>query len=296
MKRFAKHTLARVGAALVRPHLPPPPPDPRTSPATKIGLTRTFQALQSLARSDPSSLPRLGDSGFRIFSQFEEDGLLLYLAAVLELENRIFLDIGASDGVNSNCANLALNLGWHGLFLEGDEEKIRAGEAFYRHHKDTVLFPPTFVHAFIKAENINMLVAEGGLSGDIGICSIDIDGNDCWVWQALDVVSPAVVMIETHIEFGMRNIAVPYDPEYCYPGRHPDYHGASPVAMCSLASKKGYRLVGANRYGFNLIFVRNEMFPERIPEVTLESILQHPRYLARLPLFEPIKDWEYVSI
>lgn len=42
--------------------------------------------------------------------------------AVLELEPRLFIDIGAADGINSNCANLALNLGWHGLFIDGSTE------------------------------------------------------------------------------------------------------------------------------------------------------------------------------
>jgi hypothetical protein len=82
----------------------------------------------------------LCDSGFRVFSQFEEDGLLLYLAAVLELEPKLFLDIGAADGIASNCANLPLNLGWHGLFLDSDPAKIESGRAFYASHPDTLLY------------------------------------------------------------------------------------------------------------------------------------------------------------
>lgn len=68
----------------------------------------------------------------------------------------------------------------------------------------------------------------------------------------MNAVDPAIVIIETHIEFGMQNIVVPYDPQHVYPGKHPDYFSASPVAMVRLADRKGYRLVGANRYGFNL--------------------------------------------
>ena len=252
--------------------------------------------LQARARASEHPLPRLCDSGFRVFSQFEEDGYLLYLAAVLELEPKIFLDIGAADGINSNCANLALNMGWHGLFIDGDPDNVTRGEAFYASHPDTGLYPPVFKQAFVTAENINELVSDAGLSGNIGICSVDIDGNDCWVWRALEVVSPAVVIIETHIELGMRNIAVPYNPDYRYPGRHPDYFGASAGAMHSLASQKGYRLVGANRFGFNLIFVRNDVYPHRVPEVPLESVLRHPRYAERLKQCAPIKDWEYAEL
>lgn len=117
------------------------------------------------------------------------------------------------------------------------------------------------------------------------------------MWKALEVVSPVVVVIETHIELGVQNIAVPYDPAYCYPHPgNPEYFGASSVAMVSLATQKGYRLVGANRFGFNLIFVRNDVFPDRVPEVTLESLLGHPRHAERLALFEPIRDWAYVPL
>jgi hypothetical protein len=153
-----------------------------------------------------------------------------------------------------------------------------------------------FKNAFITAENINELIEESGFKGKVGIVSIDIDGNDCWVWNALQAVSPTVVVIETHVEFGMQNIAVPYNRDYRYPGKHPDYHGASPVAMHNLATRKRYRLVGANRFGFNLIFVRDDVFPDRVPAVPLESILWHPRHAERIKLYEPIKDWEYVAL
>ena len=292
MKEHIKRFLSRAGAHLVAPYIP----DPRTSAAAKGAMVSIMVDLQATARSPSSILPKLSDSGFRVFSQFEEDGLLLYLAAVLELEPKIYLDIGSSDGIKSNCANLALNLGWHGLFIDADERAISRGREFYSRHPDTSLFPPLFKHAFITAENINELVREAEFAGNIGICSIDIDGNDCWVWKALEVVSPAVVVIETHIEFGNLNIAVPYDPDIHYPPKHPGYLGASALAMVSLATKKGYRLVGANRFGFNIIFVRNDVFPDRVPTVPVESILLHPRHIKRLALFEPIKHLEYVSL
>jgi hypothetical protein len=80
-------------------------------------------------------------------------------------------------------------------------------------------------------------------------------------------------MIEAHVEFGMRNIFVPYDAQHVYPRKHPDYFSTSPVAMFRLAERKGYRLVGANRYGFNLIFVKRGLHEDRVPVVSLESVL-----------------------
>lgn len=290
MDGLANRIATRLGAR----NEPDPSQDPRTSPATKLALLALHQQWRTLARSSGELPDRLG-GGARIFSQFEEDGLLLYLDAVLELEPKIFLDIVSADGINSNCANLALNLGYTGAFIDGNPAAIARGRRYYERHPDTTLWPPTFVEAFITRENINTLIAQAGLSGPIGVMSIDIDGNDYWVWEAVSAVDPAVVVIETHIEFGMRDIVVPYDPDHVYPGRHPEYFSASPVAMVKLARRKGYRLVGANRYGFNLFFVKTGLHEDRVPEVPLEAILQHPRHLARLERFEPIKDWNYVT-
>lgn len=236
----------------------------------------------------------LPDTGFRVYSQFEEDGILLYIFAAIGVENKTFIDIGSGDGINSNCANFAVNFGWNGLFIDGNPANITRGKEYYMSNPDTWAYPPAFVQSFIQRENINQLICNNGFGGKtIDLMSIDIDGNDYWIWDALTDVEPRVVIIETHIEFGMNSIVVPYDKDYHYPGKHPDYHGASPVAMEKLARKKGYRLVGAINYGFNTIYVKDGIAEEILPAVSVESILNHPRNKERQKLFEPIKDWEY---
>lgn len=147
----------------------------------------------------------------------------------------------------------------------------------------------------VTRANINQIISDAGFSGEVDLLSIDIDGNDYWIWDALTCVRPRVVCIETHIEFGYRNIVVPYDENYVYPGVHPDYHGASPVAMVNLARRKGYRLVGANLYGFNTIYVRNDLGVDIIPEVSVEHILRHPRNQERFQRFEAVKHMPYVE-
>jgi hypothetical protein len=218
--------------------------------------------------------------------------MLLFIMAALGTLEGVFLYLGSGDGVNSNCANLVLNFGWRGTFIDGNESNTAKGRAFYERHADTWAYPPAFVCAMITRENINQLLIEAAVPSEIDLLPIDIDGNDYWVWDAISVTVPKVVIIETHIEFGMNNIVVPYDKNYVYPGRHPNYHGASPVAMERLARRKGYRLVGANRYGFNTIYVREGLAP-MLPPVPVESILSHPRNKERAALFEPIKGWEY---
>jgi len=269
--------------------------DIRCSPVVKVALVDLMANLREKAVSG-QSLPPFCDCGFRIFSQFEEDGYLAYLAATLELTPKLFVDIGAADGVNSNCANLAINLGWHGLFIDGDCDAIERGAQYYAAHADTNLFPPLFRQSFVTAENVNGVIGAAGFTGQIGCLSIDVDGNDCWIWNALEVVQPAVVVIESHIELGEKNLAVPYDSSFVYPGEHPDYFGASAPAMVALGAKKGYRLVGANRYGFNLFFVRDEIHPDRVPTVSVESVLTHPRHIERLPRGKAMSGRPFVSL
>lgn len=265
----------------------------RFSPSVQIGQRQLFNKYQRWASKN--ELPAVKDAGYRVFSQYEEDGKLLLILAAIGMQNKTFVEIGSDDGINSNCANLALNFGYHGLFLDGNPRSIERGRRFYSKYPHPWMYAPTFKCAKVKVENINELVREAGLSGDIDVLSIDIDGNDYWVWNALEAVSPNVVIIETHVEFGMRNIVVPYDSEYFFPGKHPVYHGASPIAMVNLAKKKGYRLVGANDLGFNFIFVKNGMGDELLPEVSVESVLNHPSVKESWKRFEPIKDWEFLS-
>ncbi|MBD3638297.1 MAG: FkbM family methyltransferase [Crocinitomicaceae bacterium] len=265
----------------------------RFSAEVQIGQRQLFNQYQNW--KEQGKLPKLVDTGFRVFSQYEEDGKLLFIFSVIGMRNKTFVEIGSDDGINSNCANLALNFGYYGLFLDGNPRAIKRGRKFYAKYPHPWMYQPQFTCAKVTAENINQLVKEANLEGDVDLLSIDIDGNDYWIWKALEQVSPNVVIIETHVEFGMRNIVVPYDPDYSYPGKHPVYHGASPIAMVNLAKEKGYRLVGANELGFNFIFVKNGLGEDALPEVSVESVLQHPSVKESWKRFEPIKDWEFIE-
>lgn len=264
----------------------------RFNPSVQITQRQLFLDYQK--RAEKNELPAFSDTGFRVFSQFEEDGLLLFIFSVIGMENKQFVEIGSDDGVNSNSANLYFNFGWHGLFIDGNPKAIKRGQKFFSKYPHTWFYQPTFVCSKVNRENVNALITNAGFKGEIGLLSIDIDGNDYWVWDAITAVEPQVVIIETHNEFGMENIVVPYDPNYFYPGKHPVYHGASPVAMTKLANKKGYRLVGANELGSNFIFVKNGLADELIPEVSVESVLKHPSIQKGHQTFLPIKDWEYI--
>jgi len=264
----------------------------RFSAAAQISQRQLWHYYrQAAARGE---LPPLEDAGYRVFSQFEEDGKLLLVFAAIGMGNKLFIEIGADDGINSNAANWYFNFGFYGLFLDGNPKSIARGRKFYKRYPVPWEVPPKFVCSKVTAENVNQLIEDSGFKGEIALLSIDIDGNDYWIWDALTVVTPNVVVIETHNEFGLEDKVVPYDKDYFYPGKHPAYHGASPVAMVNLARHKGYRLVGANYYGTNFIFVKNGLGEALLPEVSVESVLRHPSVAAGYPSAEPVKDWEYV--
>lgn len=265
----------------------------RFIPSVQIAQRQLFHQYQLQARQN--SLPPIAQTGFKVFSQFEEDGKLLYIFSIIGMDNKVFIEIGSDDGVNSNSANLFFNFSWYGLFIDGNPKSIARGRNFYSKYPHPWNYQPTFLCAKVTKENVNQLIADAGYSGEIGFLSIDIDGNDYWIWNALEAVQPKVVLIEVLNEFGMNDIVVPYDDNYVFPGKHPLYHSASPVAMTKLANRKGYRLVGANELGFNFIYVKNGIADDLIPEVSVESLLQHPSNKDGYQKFQEIKDWEYVK-
>jgi hypothetical protein len=265
----------------------------RFHPSTQIQQRNLFHYYQDCAKS--GNIPKLSDTGFRVFSQFEEDGKLLFIFSIIGMGNKQFVEIGSNDGINSNCANLFFNFSWFGLFIDCDTWSIKRGKRFYNKYPNPLQYKPKFICEKVTRENVNQIIGKAGFSGEIGLLSIDIDGNDYWVWDALSIIDPKVVIIETHNEFGLNDIIVPYDPKSEYSKRHPVYHGASPIAMVKLAKKKGYRLIGANELGFNFMFIKNGIADELILEVSVESVLTHPSVQEGYKTFEEVKDWEFVK-
>ena len=255
-----------------------------------------MQYYRMLATTNPDGLLSLRDVGFRKYSQFEEDGLLLYLFSLIPPINRTCVEICAGDGQECNTTNLIINHGWWGHLFDGDATKVQSGVKFFARHKDTFLYPPRFTHAWITASNVNNLVAESGARGPIDLLSLDLDGMDYWIWEALTVIDPQVVVCETHnVVPPDRAVTVPYDPDFV--SKTPDYLGASLAAMNRLARKKGYRLVGAHRFGFNAFFVKQGVAEAFFPEVEIAACVQDPfSEYARRERWPRVKDQRWQEV
>ena len=216
-----------------------------------------------------------------VFSQWGEDGLIAYLVARVPIERRWFVEFGVENYREANTRFLLMTQNWRGLVLDGSEQHVRdikADDVSWRYELDAVC-------AFVTRDNINALLGDAGFTGDIGLLSIDVDGNDYWIWEAIDVVSPRIVVVEYNGLFGdQRAVTVPYDAGFVRTAKHHSnlYYGASLGALARLAARKGYSLIGSNSAGNNAFFVRDDV------RGTLAPV--SPEVAYRRPVFREARD------
>jgi hypothetical protein len=243
----------------------------RGLPAKIADLQATVDGLQrQLALRDLELPPaqRLTAQRFRGLSQNGEDGMVLALLRAAGVEHATFAEIGS--GINGgNSGFLAQELGWRGLMVDGDKKRVAMLRS--RFHAERVV--PR--HAWVTRENIDELLADGGLEGEIDLLSIDIDGNDIWVWESIQRVSARIVVIEFNELYGIDEaLATPYDPKFNRRNFKSLYFGASLPAVVNVGRRLGYRLVAVEPRGVNAFLVRNDVAPD-IPEVDAATAMPH---------------------
>ncbi len=241
---------------------------------------------------------------FRNHSQFGEDGILWYIFSLVGTTNKKAVEICAGNGKECNTANLVVNHGWNALMAEGDKAKADFAKEYYAKHPDTFLIPPSVANEWITAENVNDIIKRNGFEGEIDFLAIDVDGMDYWLWKAINVAVPRVVMVEIQVVWRCTaSVTVPYRPDFKFTLLQDikdglvSYGGASLPAFVKLAKEKGYRLIGANRFGQNVVFMRNDVGVDVFPEIDPESVFSNATcnfaYDSARPLYEGL-EWEEV--
>lgn len=239
----------------------------------------------------------------RIYSQNGEDGILLFLLSKVGTADLHFVEFGVGDGRQCNTANLALNFGWKGLMMESNREKAAAAREYFERRLGDNAVHVTVLSRKVTAENINAILEYHDFTGEIDLLSIDVDGNDYWIWRAISAIRPRIIVSEYNASFGTdRSITVKYDPNLDSRKVHPSgfYHGASLSALTKLGIAKGYALVGCDSTGINAFFVREELAPDGLKNVSVaEAYYPHMHRTKQLSLdaqFNLIKHLEFIEI
>jgi len=160
-------------------------------------------------------------------------------------------EAGGWDGIwLSNTAWLIRHCGWTGTFVEADGEKVEECRQNYEG------FPVSVIHERVTAENINDLVPD-----ELDVLSLDIDGNDYWVFQALKS-RPRIAIVE----YNPRKLGLdvyPYDPDFVKNESNLKRLQATIASLILLAEERAYRFVGAD-IGCNAFFVPEELFGKAV--------------------------------
>jgi hypothetical protein len=218
---------------------PAPPREPGDSPRADY--------LRWLSLGDLRAFER------KVYSQNGEDGILEEIFRRIGPGTKYFVEFGVETGAECNCARLVREGGWRGLFLEADPGLYARLAERYRP------FPGVrCTRACVRSDNIEGLLAEAGVPEEFDLLSIDIDGNDYWVWQAIHRWRPRVVVIEYNAAYPPpRKWVMRENPAHVW--RNNTYYGASLASLSSLGRKKGYSLVATNSTGVNAFFVRDDV-------------------------------------
>ncbi len=212
-----------------------------------------------------------------MFSQWGEDGIIQHLTRTVDIKNKTFIEFGVEDFFESNCRFLMMKDDWRGFVIDGSREniaKLKKSNFYWKHHLDAV-------DAFITKDNINALLAKSGFDADLGILSVDLDGNDYYVLEAIENFRPRILICEYNPIFGAtRKISVPYSTNFQRTAAHFSnlYWGASLGAMTHIADIKGYALVGTNNASTNAFYVRKELVNSRVEVLSVEEAYSPSNY------------------
>jgi glycosyltransferase involved in cell wall biosynthesis len=211
----------------------------------------------------------------RVFSQNGEDGVLAEILARVGVCERFFVEFGVESGREGNCVYLADVAGWRGLFLDCDEVFFPQLERKYRADSGV-----RTMQAMVTPDNVQELFTAGGVPTEPDVLSIDVDGCDYWIWEAIEGYRPRVLVIEYNSALDpRRRLVQPAELEDGWDGT--EYFGASLGAMRALGERKGYRLVHTELCGVNAFFVRDDLAEGRFPAVEDVPVRGWPNYFQR---------------
>jgi hypothetical protein len=261
-----------------------------SSTATILSYLFQDQLRQQPRYSDPR---RLIAHGYKVYSMHDQDGILHEIFNRIGTTDRYFVEFGASDGLTSNTLYMLLK-GWSGSWLDGSQKWVTwMTKKFAPLIHDGKL---QIRHAYLTAENIGSVFAQTGVPAEFDLLSMDVDGNEYWLWKALEQYRPRVVVVEYNASLGEHvRCTIEYRPDWLWDGSN--YFNSSLGALEHLGREKGYSLVGCNLTGTDAFFVRNDLVGDHFLEpFTAEQHYEPPRYYLRMPNGHPEGFGPYVNV
>ena len=214
--------------------------------------------LGETALKEEKEANNINDYELKIFSQFGEDGIIDYLIKSLKIEEKNFIEFGVENYEEANTRFLLESRNWSGLIFDSSKEHINFIKGKNYYWRQNLIAKCEF----ITSENINSLIQEHNGDREVGLLSIDVDGNDYWIWKAINGIIPKIVVIEYNARLGKKkSIVTPYKKDFNRIKEHHSsiYFGASLIAIYKLAKEKNYSLVGTNINGSNAFCVHNDV-------------------------------------
>ncbi|MDE2473326.1 MAG: hypothetical protein KGL35_32625 [Bradyrhizobium sp.] len=266
----------------------------RNSEVAQKNLVATWKQLQAAGVILP-----LEQVGFSRFSEFEEDGHLLYLLTLAGSGSRTVVEISSQDGRICMATNLLVHHRWRGFLFDGDPVFVAEGRRFFGRHPATRALPPVVQSEWFTRANVNGVMASAGVPNEVDVLSLDIDGNDLHLWNAM-TLRPRILICEfNNVIPSELALTIPYQADFNYAALPPDqalFRSASLAGYVAVCRRKGYRLVGINALGFNAIFLRDDVLTAEMPEIPVSALDTNPHVeefraawwprLAHLPWIE----------
>jgi hypothetical protein len=198
-----------------------------------------------------------------VTSQHGEDGILEAIFTRLGVVRGSCVEFGAWDGeLHSNTYNLIVNRAWSAVLIEANPERFQALKHTSRDWSNVTAV--NRIVGFDSPDTLDEILKSTWMPLDFDLLSIDIDGNDYHVFEALRVFTPRVVVIEF-------NPTIPNEWTYIQPRDMKVNKGSSLRAIVDLARRKGYEFVATTIC--NAIFVRADLFPKmEIQDNSVEAL------------------------
>jgi len=185
------------------------------------------------------------------FSQSGEDGIIEKILQLLPHQDKWCVEFGAWDGMFlSNSRNLIENAGYSSVLIEGSKEKWSELKNNYCDNKKVITLN-AFV-GFGKTDSLDVILADTPVPLDFDFLSIDVDGNDYHIWNAIEDFHPKVICIEF-------NPTIPTEVRFVQRADPSVNQGAGLLSLVELGKEKGYELVSVTL--FNAFFVDSKYFP-----------------------------------